>query len=356
MSRIQRKVISECLRAAAHYAHSSVADPTPKPNPETESSIPTPSGPGKAPIARSSRTPRRNATQTTQLEAVDDALGPLGPLGANSSAAPEPGEPPELPLKERHVVPSSRPSTVTIQPPKTKVRAVFDPTYDEDENSTSSQPRRPPPVEPAVMDGPRRQTPSSLSVGQAAKPTFSISVGDPHKVGDLTSSHTNYQVRTKVCRELTTQYELHANPTLAQTTSKAYRIPEFEVSRRYRDFLWLYNQLHSNNPGVVVPPPPEKQAVGRFGTDFVESRRSALERMLSKTAAHPILQHDGDLKLFLESDAFSVDVKHRERKDPDMPVESKSMFSGLSLSVGSASKFIEHDDVGLCPLQNLTFL
>jgi len=88
----------------------------------------------------------------------------------------------------------------------------------------------------------------------------------------------------------------------------------------------------------------------------VESRRSALERMLSKTAAHPILQHDGDLKLFLESDAFSVDVKHRERKDPDMPVESKSMFSGLSLSVGSASKFIEHDDVGLCPLQNLTFL
>jgi hypothetical protein len=37
-----------------------------------------------------------------------------------------------------------------------------------------------------------------MSVEQAAKPTFDISVGDPHKVGDLTSSHTVYQVRTRV--------------------------------------------------------------------------------------------------------------------------------------------------------------
>jgi sorting nexin-1/2 len=78
----------------------------------------------------------------------------------------------------------------------------------------------------------------------------------------------------------------------------------------------------------------------------VESRRSALERMLNKIAGHLILQHDGDLKIFLESEAFSVDVKARERKDPDMPQESKGMFSGLSLSVGSGTKYIEHDDVG----------
>ena len=30
------------------------------------------------------------------------------------------------------------------------------------------------------------------------KPMFEVSVGDPHKVGDLTSAHTVYQVRTKV--------------------------------------------------------------------------------------------------------------------------------------------------------------
>ena len=37
-----------------------------------------------------------------------------------------------------------------------------------------------------------------MSVEQAAKPSFDISVGDPHKVGDLTSSHIVYQVTTKV--------------------------------------------------------------------------------------------------------------------------------------------------------------
>jgi len=100
--------------------------------------------------------------------------------------------------------------------------------------------------------------------------------------------------------------------------------------------------MHNNNPGIIIPPPPDKQAVGRFDADFVESRRAALERMLNKIAAHSVLQHDGDLKLFLESDAFNVDIKNRERKEPSLG-ESKGMFGGM-LS-GGTGKFIEHDDV-----------
>lgn len=45
----------------------------------------------------------------------------------------------------------------------------------------------------------RRENTPSVSVEQAAKPSFEITVGDPHKVGDLTSSHIVYLVRTKVC-------------------------------------------------------------------------------------------------------------------------------------------------------------
>ena len=129
-----------------------------------------------------------------------------------------------------------------------------------------------------------------------------------------------------------------------QTTSKAYKQSEFVVTRRYRDFLWLYNTLHANSPGVVVPPPPEKQAMGRFERDFVEGRRQALEKMLNKTAAHPTLQHDADLKLFLESEAFNVDIKHKERKEPNLG-ESKGMFSSLGINVGGSNKFVEQDDV-----------
>ncbi|KAG9763766.1 Vps5-domain-containing protein, partial [Aureobasidium melanogenum] len=261
------------------------------------------------------RPSRRFGTQSTTLEALDDSLGPLGPLGDVPAEAAPIEEPPAPPQKEQNA---------RNAPPTALMEST---TLDDDGTSTISG-RAPPPVQPApAADAPKRQTQPSVSIEQAAKPSFDISVGDPHKVGDLTSSHTVYQVRTK-------------------TTSKAYRTPEFTVSRRYRDFLWLYNQLHNNNPGVVVPPPPEKQAMNRFDQNFVESRRAALERMLNKSAAHPVLQHDGDLKLFLESEAFNVDIKHKERKDVGLP-ETKSgggMLGAIGLSVGSSTKFVEHDD------------
>jgi sorting nexin-1/2 len=270
-------------------------------NTANESSAPSASAAPRSPASRGPRR-RQYGTQSTKLEAVDD---PLGPLGASTPPAAANNAPPAPPQKE-----SAASRTSRVAP----------------DASTSSQgPRVPPPVQAPSNAAPQRQTQPSVSVEQAAKPTFTIYVGDPHKVGDLTSSHTEYSVTTK-------------------TTSKGYRQSEFTVSRRYRDFLWLYTQLHNNNPGVIIPPPPEKQAVGRFETDFVESRRAALERMLSKSAAHPILQHDGDLKLFLESDAFNVDIKNRERKDPGLG-ESKGMFG--SMLGGSSGKFVEHDDVRL---------
>ncbi|KAF9635736.1 putative sorting nexin 3 protein [Lasiodiplodia theobromae] len=276
-----------------------------------------------APVSTAAKSPGRPKPNhrrigPTRLETVEDPLGPLG-ASVDSLGDSQVDEPPAPPQKELAAGRGSRPTTATSQ---SSIRGMMESVnLDESlESPTMAGARVPPPVQPPSNNGPPRQTQPSVSVEQAAKPTFHITVGDPHKVGDLTSSHTEYQVRTV-----------------------AYRNPEFAVSRRYRDFLWLYNQLHNNNPGVVVPPPPEKQAVGRFDADFVESRRQALERMLNKCAAHPILQHDGDLKLFLESEAFNVDIKHKERKDPLLQ-ENKGMLGSLGLSVSSTGKFIEHDD------------
>lgn len=67
---------------------------------------------------------------------------------------------------------------------------------------TAGGPRVPPPVQPSQGPAVRRETQPSVSVEQAAKPSFEITVGDPHKVGDLTSSHIVYLVRTKVCYSL----------------------------------------------------------------------------------------------------------------------------------------------------------
>ncbi|OQE24468.1 hypothetical protein PENSTE_c007G00162 [Penicillium steckii] len=290
--------------------------------PESSPAQPTSSiggGEVRTPGRRGPRGTRKISAQATRLEAVDDTVDPLGPLGeapAETSATPT-DEAPAPPQKE-----SRSPPPPTTFPPAFGGTGLVESGNLEGDGTGF---RGPPPVQPpSEAEGPKRQTQPSVSIEQAAKPTFDISVGDPHKVGDLTSSHIVYQVRTK-------------------TTSKGYRQPEFAVTRRYRDFLWLYNSLHNSNPGVVVAPPPEKQAVGRFDTNFVESRRAALERMLNKIAGHPILQHDADLKIFLESEAFNVDVKNKENREPDLG-QSKGMFSSFGINVGGGGKFVEHDD------------
>ncbi|TFL05234.1 Vps5 C terminal like-domain-containing protein [Pterulicium gracile] len=119
-----------------------------------------------------------------------------------------------------------------------------------------------------------------------------ISVDDPQKVGDPIRSFTLYTVHTR-------------------TTSTAYTKSAFSVLRRYSDFLWLYETLAFNNPGVVIPPVPEKNSFGRFEDHFVKQRRMALEKCVQKIANHSVLNKDPDLRLFLESDTFSLDIKHR---------------------------------------------
>ncbi|OKO92738.1 Vacuolar protein sorting-associated protein vps5 [Penicillium subrubescens] len=246
----------------------------------------------RTPGRRVPRGTRKISAHATRLEAVDNTVDPLGPLGESTPdiVATPTEEAPAPPQKESLAARGPQPASTFAQIPG--ATGLADSVHLEEDGAGF---RGPPPVQPpADVDGPKRQTHPSMSIEQAAKPTFDISVGDPHKVGDLTSSHIVYQVRTK-------------------TTSKGYRQPEFAVSRRYRDFLWLYNSLHNSNPGVVVAPPPEKQA------------------------------HDGDLKIFLESEAFNVDIKNKENREPDLG-QSKGMFSGFGISVGGGGKFVEHDD------------
>lgn len=59
---------------------------------------------------------------------------------------------------------------------------------------------------------------------------------------------------------------------------------------------------------MVVPPVPDKNAFGRFQDTFVQQRRQALEKCIQKAANHPVLCKDPDLRLFLESDTFALDV------------------------------------------------
>ncbi|KAG8880932.1 Vacuolar protein sorting-associated protein 5 [Tulasnella sp. 331] len=162
---------------------------------------------------------------------------------------------------------------------------------------------------------------NSFSDPKTPLPTFVITVGDPQKIGDPIKAHIVYTVHTK-------------------TTAPSFAKSSFSVLRRYSDFLWLYEALCANNPGIIVPPVPDKNplSVSRFEAAFVEGRRFALERCVTKITNHPVLSKDADLKFFLESDSFALDIKHRRQEN--------SQGSGILASFGSlaAPRFYEVDE------------
>lgn len=142
--------------------------------------------------ARPSRGPRRFVAPT-RLEAVEDPLGPLSASNDDDAGVAE-AKPPAPPQKEQLVM------RTTMPPQQTQPRRSADPHHidDDDLDAESRGPRVPPPVDAALPSGNKSTQQPSVSVEQAAKPTFHISVGDPVKIGDLTSSHIVYSVRTKV--------------------------------------------------------------------------------------------------------------------------------------------------------------
>jgi sorting nexin-1/2 len=169
---------SVCLDCANTFQDSSAA----------KSSTESPSG-GNAPRGGPRKPLRKAAAQPTQLESVDDSLDPLGPLGSEPPTVNLPTAAEQAPTPPKKEI-ASRP-----RPPSNQSNAEFG-----EADSTTlpvGRTRGAPPVQPQTPNIPRQFQPS-ISIEQAAKPTFEITVGDPHKVGDLTSSHIVYQVHTKV--------------------------------------------------------------------------------------------------------------------------------------------------------------
>ncbi|KAK9462803.1 Vps5 C terminal like-domain-containing protein [Lipomyces oligophaga] len=291
-----------------------------------ESSSSYTAGPASASRARAARK-ARSKKSTTQLAGSDDeadeidpTLNPLGPVIDDSASTVTEGAteqtvtatpgsaglPPEL-ANERGIQSAmesaAAAAAVAADPSLAYIPTIATTDYADSAPASSST-----------------AIPRHIAVEQPLKAAFEIQVGDPIKVGELTSAHTVFNVRTR-------------------TTSNSYRFPDFTVTRRYRDFRWLYHQLSNNNPGIIIPAPPEKQSMGRFDESFVEGRRAALEKMLTKITEHPVLQNDPDLRLFLESDSLNSDIKLKEKLNGQTN-EKLGLFGSLALS----GKFVETDE------------
>ncbi|KAM6971332.1 sorting nexin-7 [Tautogolabrus adspersus] len=101
---------------------------------------------------------------------------------------------------------------------------------------------------------------------------------------------------------------------LTKTTRSEFDSSEYEVRRRYQDFLWLRSRLEENHPTLIVHPLPEKFVmkgmVERFNDDFIEIRKKALHRFLNKISEHPILSYSPHFKVFLTAQELS---SHRKQ-------------------------------------------
>lgn len=142
--------------------------------------------------------PRRPGRQVVRAEVIDDTLGPLGPLGDTPSepstpdlASPNQSQyeiPPHPPVKEAGGRSSSLGGTSSGTATASRQHTLESVSL-EDEEAESQRNNT-----AGFSDAPHEQQ------LQPVKPMFEVAVGDPHKVGDLTSAHTVYQVRTKVQR------------------------------------------------------------------------------------------------------------------------------------------------------------
>ncbi|CAN6469713.1 unnamed protein product [Victoria cruziana] len=79
---------------------------------------------------------------------------------------------------------------------------------------------------------------------------------------------------------------------------------DFEVRRRFRDVVTLADRLAESYRGFFIPPRPDKNVVDSQvmqKQEFVEQRRVALEKYLSRLATHPVIKRSEELRLFLQA-------------------------------------------------------
>jgi len=142
-----------------------------------------------------------------------------------------------------------------------------------------------------------------------------IIISSPEKVGEgLMSAHV--------------EYKLHVKTTLSN-----FKNSEFEVLRRYKDFVWLREQLAEKHKGYLIPPLPEKALLNRFNTEFLEYRRRELEKFLQRIIVHPVLSESVELQTFLES----AEILSAPPKAPPKKESSSGLFSFLGSSIETIS-------------------
>lgn len=65
-----------------------------------------------------------------------------------------------------------------------------------------------------------------------------------------------------------------------------------QVSRRYKQFTWLYDRLNEKFTTISIPPLPERpHTAGKFEQDFISTRIRLLQLWVLRMCKHPVVSH-----------------------------------------------------------------
>jgi len=236
----------------------------------------------------------------------DQTEQPSASGGATSTAAPNESAFASLALNDNPPMPVN-----DMQPP---------PAYETMQHASSSS--------SAAAAAAAAAAPTAAPTPETVDGEFVVTVSDPAMQGDGVGAYVTYRV--------TTQTDL---PQYASTHST--------VIRRYRDFEWLANRLSRTNMGIIIPPLPRKSHVQHVGSKvaaatgsssqntpvhertFIEQRRAALQKFLTRVVSHPVLAYSRDLQLFLE--ATEEDWKAAVARTPSTPTPGAASTGGGGL-------------------------
>ncbi|XP_031973929.1 sorting nexin-7 isoform X3 [Corvus moneduloides] len=127
---------------------------------------------------------------------------------------------------------------------------------------------------------------------------------------------------------------------VTKTTRGEFDSSEYEVRRRYQDFLWLKSKLEEAHPTLIIPPLPEKfimkGMVERFSDEFIETRRKALHKFLNRIADHPTLTFNEDFKIFLTAQAW--ELSSHKKQGPGLLSRMGQTVRAVASSVRGAVK------------------
>ncbi|XP_043554809.1 sorting nexin-7 isoform X4 [Chiloscyllium plagiosum] len=141
---------------------------------------------------------------------------------------------------------------------------------------------------------------SSFSISMQTSPSSMI---NQHTLDDEPDSKDIFVTVDDPANHVTTLETFVTYRIITKTTRSEFDSCEYEVRRRYQDFLWLKDKLEEAHATLIVPPLPEKFVmrgmVERFNEDFVATRQKALHKFLNRIADHPTLSFSENFKIFL---------------------------------------------------------